>query len=268
MTADMEIVCVGNELLIGKVLNTNAQWIGKCANSLGISVKRITVCVDEVREIEAVIVEVLKRKPKFVVVTGGLGPTFDDKTLQGIAKALQQKLVVNEVAFRMVKEKYAEYAVKRKVPLGEMTAPRVKMATIPQDAKPIFNPIGTAPGVLADLGETVLVSLPGVPAEMEAIFEASVVPLLREASGEVYFFEKSIYADDIMESVLAPLIDVVMQDNPLVYIKSHPKGKENKPHMELHFSTYGRNAEKPEERLQKAAVQLSVLIEKNGGKVY
>lgn len=79
--------------------------------------KRITVCVDEVREIAAVIVEVLKRKPKFVVVTGGLGPTFDDKTLQGIAKALQQKLVVNEVAFRMVKEKYAEYAVKRKVPL-------------------------------------------------------------------------------------------------------------------------------------------------------
>ena len=71
-----------------------------------------------------------------------------------------------------------------------------------------------------------------------------------------------------MESVLAPLTDVVMQDNPLVYIKSHPKGKENKPHMELHFSTYARNTEKPEERLQKSAVQLSVLIEKNGGKVY
>ena len=267
MTADMEIVCVGNELLIGKVLNSNAQWLGKRATSLGIAVKRVTVCADEVKEIATVILEVLKRKPKFVITTGGLGPTFDDKTLQGIAEALHQKLAVDEEALRMVKEKYAEYAKTRNIDVGEMTAPRVKMATIPEGTKPILNPVGTAPGVRTDADGTVLVALPGAPAEMEAIFEASVVPLLRQASGDVGFYEKSIYADNIMESALAPLIDTVMHDNPLVYVKSHPRGRENKPHMELHFSTSGKKSEKPEERLQKAAAQLSGLIKMSGGKV-
>ncbi len=268
MVADMEIVCIGNELLIGKVVNTNASWLGKYATSLGIAVKRITICADDVPEIAVVLREVLSRKPRFVVTTGGLGPTFDDKTLQGIGEALHRKLQVDPEAFRMVQEKYAEYAKMRNMDVGEVTAPRVKMATLPEKTKALLNPVGAAPGVRVDLDGTVLVALPGVPKEMEAIFEASVVPLLREAAGDVGFYEKSIYADNVMESVLAPLIDKVMQDNPFVYIKSHPKGREHKPHMELHFSTFAKSSEKPQERLERAAVQLAGLIEANGGKVF
>ena len=267
MTVDMEIVCVGNELLIGKVVNTNASWLGKRATSLGVSVKRITVASDDIAEIAKVVREVLARKPKFIVSTGGLGPTFDDKTLEGIAKALNRKPAVNEEALDMVKAKYAEYAKTRNITEGEMTPARVKMATIPEGTKPIANPTGTAPGVRADIYQTVLIALPGVPREMEAIFEASVVPLLRQAAGDVGFYELSIYADNIMESILAPLIDTVMHDNPLVYIKSHPKGMENKPHMELHLSTSGKSSENFQERLTTAAVQLSALIEKTGGEV-
>jgi molybdopterin-biosynthesis enzyme MoeA-like protein len=91
--------------------------------------------------------------------------------------------------------------------------------------------------------------------------------LLKQASGGNIFHEKSIYADNIMESTLAPLIDKVMHDNPGVYIKSHPRGEENKPHMEIHFSSTTKDAEKPEEKLQKAIGQLSSLIEKSSGKV-
>jgi nicotinamide-nucleotide amidase len=268
MAVDMEIVCLGNELLIGKVLNTNSQWLGKRATSLGITVKRITVASDDVKEIAKVIREALKRKPKFIITTGGLGPTFDDKTLQGIAQALHRKLVVNQQALAMIKERYAEYAKKRNIGEAEMTPPRIKMATLPEDTEPIVNPLGTAPGVRADTNGTVMIVLPGVPAEMEAIFEDSVMPLLRQASGDVSFYEKSIYADGIMESVLAPLIDKVMHDNPLVYIKSHPKLEEGKPHIELHFSTSGKPTEKLEEKLEKAAAQLSDLIKKTGGKVF
>jgi nicotinamide-nucleotide amidase len=148
-----------------------------------------------------------------------------------------------------------------------MTPPRVKMATLPEGAEPILNPVGTAPGVRINVGETVLIALPGVPKEMEAIFEASVVPLLRQSAGNVGFYEMSIYADSIMESVLAPLIDKVMCDNPRVYIKSHPKGRESRPHMELHLSTTGKPAETPEERLGKASVELAGMIEKAGGEV-
>ncbi len=268
MVVDMEIVCIGNELLIGKVVNTNASWLGKCATSFGIAVKRVTICADEVQEIVTVLREVLSRKPRFVVTTGGLGPTFDDKTLQGIAEALHRKLCVDLEAFKMVQEKYAEYAKTRSVGACEMTAPRVKMATLPEGTTALLNPVGTAPGVRADVDGTVLVVLPGVPQEMEAIFEVSVVPLLQQASGDVGFYEKSIYADDVMESVLAPLIDRVMQDNLFVYIKSHPRGREHKPHMELHFSTSAKKSEKPQERLERAAVQLAGLIEESGGKVF
>src|SRR5208337_2441707 len=110
MTVELEIICVGNELLIGKVINTNAYWLGKQATNLGVNVKRITVVPDIVDEIANVIREVMERKPQFIITTGGLGPTFDDKTLESIAKALNRKLEVNQKALAMVKEKCEEYA--------------------------------------------------------------------------------------------------------------------------------------------------------------
>ena len=113
MTRDMEIISVGNELLIGKVPNTNVQWLAKRATTLGITVKRVTVIPDDVDETARAIRETLKRKPQFVVTTGGLGPTFDDKTLESIAKALKRRLKVNQVALEMVKEKYQTYAGKK-----------------------------------------------------------------------------------------------------------------------------------------------------------
>jgi nicotinamide-nucleotide amidase len=264
----MEIICVGNELLIGKTLNTNAQWLSKRATAVGIAVKRVTVVADEVEEIASAVREALQRKPQFLITTGGLGPTFDDKTLEGIAKALNRKLEVNEKALQMVKEKYETYARERKTEKVELTPSRIKMATTPEKAEPIPNPMGTAPAVRADLDETILIALPGVPAEMEAIFEETIVPLLKQASGDSGFYEKSIYSDNIMESTLAPLIDQVMHDNPSVYIKSHPKGEENKPHIEIHFSIKAKGTEKPEEKLQKATAHLSSLIGKSGGKVF
>jgi nicotinamide-nucleotide amidase len=267
MTLNMEVICVGNELLIGKTLNTNAQWLAKRATTVVVAVKRVTVVADEVPEIASVVREALRRKPRFIVITGGLGPTFDDKTLEGIATALNCKLGVNAEALRMVKAKYEAYARERGVGRVELTQPRVKMATIPEKTVPVRNPVGTAPAVQADLDGTVLFALPGVPAEMEAIFEEAVVPLLVQASGGGVFREKSLYAEGILESALAPLIDTVMRDNAGVYVKSHPKGEEDKPHMEIHFSIKGAEADKPEEKLEKAVAQLAGLIEESSGKV-
>jgi molybdopterin-biosynthesis enzyme MoeA-like protein len=100
------------------------------------------------------------------------------------------------------------------------------MATLPEGAKPLPNPIGTAPGVLMECEGKTIISLPGVPSEMKAIFEGSVLPLLKKAAGDLTFFETSIDATGVMESELAPAVDRVMHDNPHVYIKSHPKGAE------------------------------------------
>src|SRR3972149_12116261 len=132
MTAEMEIVCVGNELLIGKIPNTNAQWLSKQSTNLGVTIKRITVIADNVDEIANEIQETLRRKPKFIITTGGLGPTFDDKTLEGIAKALNRKLEVNQKALQRVKEKYETYATKTRAKTTELTQPQIKMATSPE----------------------------------------------------------------------------------------------------------------------------------------
>lgn len=263
----MEIACIGNELLIGKIVNTNAAWLSKRATSMGIAVKRITVGPDDIVVMANIFREILARKPKFLIITGGLGPTFDDKTLAGIAEALNYRLAINEVALKMVKEKYMKYLNRRGIPEGEMTPARVKMATLPECAKPLPNPIGSAPGVLVDWESTLLFSLPGVPKEMEAIFNESVAPMLRQASGDLQFYELSIFTDAIMESALAPLIDRVMQDFPRVYIKSHPNCRKNQPHMELHLSSSGKPSENLQELLAKASVQLAGLIETAGGKV-
>jgi nicotinamide-nucleotide amidase len=267
MNQQTEIICVGNELLIGKTLNTNAHWLAKRATSLGVMVKRITVVGDDVNEIANVVREALKRKPKFIIATGGLGPTFDDKTLEGIAKALNRKLEVNDKALRMVREKYEAYFKEGRMERVELTPARVKMATLPEGAEPLSNPVGTAPGVIIKMDKTFLIVLPGVPPEMEAIFDEDVASLLKKEAGKTTFFEASIYADKIMESALAPLIDQVMHDNPHVYIKSHPKGEERKPHIEIHISTTAENSKTAKNRLGKAIVHLSELVQKSGGKI-
>jgi molybdopterin-biosynthesis enzyme MoeA-like protein len=167
----------------------------------------------------------------------------------------------------MIKEKYEAYAKAGKIEEAEMTPHRVKMAMLPEGAEPLQNPVGTAPGVIIKVNDTFLIALPGVPSEMEAIFDESVAFLLKKEAGEAMFFEASIYADGIMESTLAPLIDLTMHDNPYVYIKSHPRGEEKKPHIEIHLSTTAKDSKTAKDRLGKTIIQLSELIRKKGGKV-
>ena len=267
MGKQIEIICVGNELLIGKIVNTNAHWLAKRATSLGMTVKRVTAVSDDVAEIATVVRESLKRKPKLIITTGGLGPTFDDRTLEGIAKALNRELELNQKALGMFSKKYETYAKEGKIEEVELTPPRVKMAKLPEGSKPLPNPVGTAPGVETKVGGTFLIALPGVPSEMDAIFEESVAPLIKKEAGVTVFFERSVFADGIMESALAPLIDEVMHDNSCVYIKSHPKGQEKKPHLEVHFSTTTKNHETARKCVDVAVAQLSQLIEENGGTI-
>ncbi|KPV61601.1 MAG: competence damage-inducible protein A [Candidatus Bathyarchaeota archaeon BA2] len=267
MARSVEIICIGTELLIGKTLNTNAHWLAKRITSLGSKVARITVVEDDVDEIASSVKEAMRRKTHFIITVGGLGPTFDDKTLEGLAKALECKLEINNEALNMVEEKYRKYMEEGRMEKVELTPPRVKMARLPQGAKPLFNPVGTAPGVVMEHEGATIVALPGVPSEMKAIFEEAVLPLLKEAAGDVTFFETSIEATGVMESEIAPLIDEAMHDNPYVYVKSHPKGSERVPRIEFHLSTTAEDSSVARNRVSKALVQLSELIQGKGGKI-
>jgi molybdenum cofactor synthesis domain-containing protein len=263
----MEIVCIGTELLIGKTLNTNAHWLAKRITTLGLDIRRITNVADEVDEISTIMQEAIQRKPHFIITTGGLGPTFDDKTLEGIAKGLRRKIKVNNCALTMIENTYSRYAEERLIDKIELTPPRVKMAKLPEGSTPLGNPIGTAPGVLIEHEGTTIIALPGVPSEMEAIFEESVASVLKRAAGDATFFETSIYVTGVMESDIAPLIDQVMHNNPYVYIKSHPgREGEKKPRLELHLTTTAKDLKLAKNRVSKALIEITELVQQKGGK--
>ncbi len=267
MSLSVEIICVGTELLIGKTLNTNANWLAKRITSLGGKVVRITVIGDNVDEIASSVKEAMQRKTDFIITVGGLGPTFDDKTLEGVAKASGRKLMINNEALEMIKNKYRSYVEEGRMEEFELTSPRVKMAKLPEEAEPLRNPVGTAPAVKIECDGKTIISLPGVPSEMKAIFEQSVLPIIRRAIGDLAFFETSIDARGVMESELALVIDSVMHDNPHVYIKSHPKGAERIPRIEFHLSTTAEDSKVARNRVSKAFAQLSEIIQRKGGKI-
>lgn len=266
MECVVEVICIGNELLIGKITNTNAQWLARRITSLGGHVRRINVVGDALDEISSALRESLSRKPFLIITTGGLGPTFDDMTLEAIARMLEAPLRVNEEALKMVRERYRQ----REAVSGgkiELTPARLKMATLPEGAEPLRNPVGTAPGVLLALEESKVVALPGVPREMEAIFDDSVETMIREAAGNVFVREKSLEVTGVMESAMAPLIDETMRENPYVYIKSHPKASEARPSIELHLMTASQLKSEAEKRVEAAAEKISQLILEHGGKI-
>lgn len=267
MALSIEIICVGTELLIGKTLNTNANWLAKRITSLGSTVARITVIRDDVDEIASSVKAATQRKNDFIITVGGLGPTSDDKTLESIARALNRKLTVNDQALQMIEEKYHRYVETGRMEKFELTSPRVKMARLPEGAKPLHNPVGTAPGVMMERDGKTIIALPGVPSEMKAIFEEALLPIIKKAAGDLTFFETSIDVAGVMESELAPVIDRVMHDNPHVYIKSHPKETERIPRIEFHISTTAKDSKAARKRVSKALTQLSETIKKKGGKL-
>ncbi|MCD6409043.1 MAG: nicotinamide mononucleotide deamidase-related protein [Candidatus Verstraetearchaeota archaeon] len=254
-----EILSIGNELLIGKTVNTNASWLGRRLTSMGFHVKRIVVVGDEVEEIAQAVSEALARGARVLITTGGLGPTFDDKTLEGVAAALQKPLVLHEEALRSIKEKYDAMGL-------PLTPARKKMAKLPEGAIPLPNSVGTAPGAMIELPNTLIFCLPGVPKEMQAMFDGSVASKLTSLNPSYKFYEHTVLIEGIPESSLAPLIDKTMKSYPRVYIKSHPKGSEGRPIIEVHLSTFSTSEEEASTNLQGAADMLIQLAEEYGAK--
>jgi len=143
MPTKAEIISIGNELLIGKTVNTNATWIAQRLTHFGIDVRRILVIGDSVEEISSSLKDALKRGPTMIITTGGLGPTYDDMTLEGVARAAEAPLKENQEALQMIKESYKHIGL-------QLTAARIKMSRMPRGAKPLRNPVGTAPGCLVE----------------------------------------------------------------------------------------------------------------------
>ena len=252
---NIEIISIGNELLLGNTINTNASWIATRVTSEGAFITRITTIGDQLVEIVKTIRESLRRRPDYVITTGGIGPTFDDMTIKAVAKAVGRKLEVNPTALAMIKQHYSN---KFPGPV-KITKARLKMAILPVNGVAITNPVGTAPGVLIKTKQASIFCLPGVPVEARAIFRKTIAPQIRLRTGNRYV-ERWVRVLGVMESALAPLIDQAMKRWPGVYIKSHPRGFEGEriPHIDLHFSKFSSNSKQTGKEVE-AAVEFMTM---------
>jgi nicotinamide-nucleotide amidase len=226
MSASVEIIAVGSELLLGMVQDTNTHWLCREVTGLGGRVVHCSMVPDDLRAIASEIQRALSARPELLITTGGLGPTADDMTLEAVALALGVTVEENAQALSMLENLFRRLAEAKLIERGELNASRRKMARLPPGAIPLANRVGAAPGALVRQGKTLIVSLPGVPAEMQGIWQTSLSPYLKELFGQGFYLEKTLIVDLNDESRIASLLQEVQERWPQVYIKSRPKGFE------------------------------------------
>jgi nicotinamide-nucleotide amidase len=171
-----EIVGVGTELLLGQIVNTNAAWIGQRLADVGWDCLRHTVVGDNEARITEVLREALGRADG-VIVTGGLGPTQDDVTREAIAALAGVPLVRRPELEEWLRERFAQMGAR----MAEMN---LRQADVPEGARYIDNPRGSAPGLIVEVGGKPVYAVPGVPREMEGMLERVVLPDLAARAGE------------------------------------------------------------------------------------
>ena len=168
-----EIITIGDEILIGQIVDTNSTFIAKELNKIGIDVYQISSVSDEKQHILNALSEAQSRVD-LVIVTGGLGPTKDDITKHTFCEYFEDVLVENKDVLNHVEELFKKYFKK------PITKVNQQQALVPSKAEVLMNPVGTAPGMWINHKNTIFVSMPGVPFEMKNIVSNRLIPLLQE----------------------------------------------------------------------------------------
>jgi len=211
-----EIITIGTELLLGEIQDTNTRHIARMLRNAGIDLFRTTTIGDNLDRIASVVKEALERS-NIILTTGGLGPTVDDPTRNAIAKALDIQLEFQPDLWADIEKQFLRYG---RIP----TENNKKQAYIPQGSLPIKNPVGTAPSFAAKTQNGVIISLPGVPREMEFLMEHAVIPLLQsmfKLEGIIKTF--SIHTSGTGESHVDEIIgDLELLQNPTVGLVAYP----------------------------------------------
>ncbi|NQW42519.1 MAG: competence/damage-inducible protein A [Bacteroidetes bacterium] len=205
-----EIITVGDELLIGQVVDSNSAWLGQMLNKYGIKIHRINSISDNAEEIKTQLTECLQRS-EIIIMTGGLGPTKDDITKKTLVEYFKMGWRLDEAVMAQLVAFYKNRG-------REMLEVNKLQADLPDGCKTLFNFWGTAPGMWFDIGEKVLISMPGVPYEMKNIFEFNTLPLIAEKFKQPKLFHKTIVTINIAESILAKRIEHIEDALPS-YIK-------------------------------------------------
>lgn len=244
-----EIITIGDEILIGQIVDTNSQWIGTELNKIGVSVYQISSIQDDKQHILNALKEAQERAD-LVILTGGLGPTKDDITKHTIAEYFNDTLALNEDVVHHIKTLFAKYDI----PFGESNR---LQGMLPIKATYLKNEYGTAPGMWFYESKTVFVSLPGVPNEMKGLMKSEVLPRIKQQFKLPFIIHKTLMTYGQGESLIAERIEEFENNLPsfikLAYLPNYGR-------VRLRLSAKGDDKKLLEDTLQEQIAELYKLI--------
>lgn len=244
-----EIITIGDELLIGQVVDTNSAWLGSTLGDDGIKVIQITSVQDNAAQIVQAVNDALSRAD-IVLMTGGLGPTKDDITKKTLAEMFGMKLVRNEQVYEMVGKQLALRGI-------AFTELNQGQALVPDGCTVLPNRNGTAPGMWFERDGKVLISMPGVPFEMKALVKNEVLPRLRKHFALDANVHRTVITFGLAESILADTIASWEEALPpylqLAYLPSALC-------IRLRLSAYEIDRQKAEQEIESQIEKLSKVI--------
>ena len=194
-----ELITIGDEILIGQIVNTNSVFLAKALNYIGIEITQITSISDKKDDIIGAL-KLSEKRAKLVILTGGLGPTSDDLTKQTLCSYFNDKLIENKEILDHIEEIFKKYVT---TPINEQNR---KQALLPSKAKIFKNNYGTASGMWFEKNGQVIISLPGVPFEMKSLMTNEVIPKLQNHFTRPFIVHKTIITYGLGESAIAEII--------------------------------------------------------------
>lgn len=270
MTA--EIITIGDEILIGQIVDSNSAYIAKELNLIGISVYQITSVQDEKQHILNALKEASERAD-IILLTGGLGPTKDDITKYTFCEYFEDQLRLNEDVLKHVEQLFEKY---KKTPISDLNR---EQAMLPSKADVLHNEYGTAPGMWMEKDKKVYISMPGVPYEMKQLMEKQVIPRLREKFDRPFIYHKTLLTRGMGESAVAERLndfeDALPKHIKLAYLprlgsvrlRLSAKGeneedliKSVEQQVEKLYETIGDIIAEEQEEDEKIAVEISKLL--------
>lgn len=247
-----EIITIGDEILIGQIVDTNSAWIAEQFNLNGIEIYQITSVHDDHNHI----MEALKKaeeKVDLVIITGGLGPTKDDITRNTLCEYFGTRLVVHEPTLEHIKERFK----KRNIDMNKLNRDQ---ALVPESCTVLPNMAGTAPGMWFEKNDTCFASLPGVPFEMKYLIEYEVLPRLRHSGKTGAIYHKTVQTQGIPESMLAMKLEewesALPENIKLAYLP-------NPMSVRLRLSAMGTDENMLKQQVENEVEKLRKLIPEN-----
>ena len=217
MIIDAWILTIGNEIINGVISDTNRETISRELRSVGISIKGMSSVGDDIPTMIEEIDRAM-RMSKVVVVSGGLGPTEDDKTSEAVAKLLDVQLALNEAQFARIKDRFLQWGR----PMAESNR---KQALLPGGSDPIPNDYGTAPGFMIDRNGSIAMFFPGVPWELTRMLKEQGIPRIFRKFGQSksIFRSQTVMVYGLSESRLAEILQDVAKDEPGFHLAFLPR---------------------------------------------